>query len=70
MYGVLCSTATKTETWLCIWLAKCMEWEINPSQDPSMTHTTSYLAAFAHKVHRGEITQIVKQCRIGYVGAD
>ena len=31
-------TATKTEAWWLIWLAKCTKWEINPIQDPSSTH--------------------------------
>ena len=47
--GVIPATATKTEAWWLIWLAKCTEWEINPIQDPSTNHTSGYLAAFAMK---------------------
>jgi hypothetical protein len=54
--GVIPSTATKAELWRLIWLAKCIEWEINSIQDPSSLHTIIYIAAFAHKVITGKIT--------------
>ena len=63
--GVVPATATKTEAWWLIWLAKCTEWEINPIQDPSTTHTSNYLAAFAHKVCTAKITPSGKPCRLG-----
>jgi hypothetical protein len=64
---VVPATATKTEAWWLIWLAKCTKWEINPIQDPSSTHTADYLAAFAHKVQTGKITPSGKLCRLGNV---
>ena len=64
---VIPSTATKTEAWWLIWLAKCIKWEINPIQDSSSTHTADYLAAFAHKVRTGKITPSGKLCRLGNV---
>ena len=51
---VIPATGTKTEAWWLIWLAKFSEWEINPIQDPSTTHTSNYLAAFANKEHTGK----------------
>jgi hypothetical protein len=48
--GVIPATATKTEAWWLIWLAKWTKWEINPIQDHSSMHTADYLVAFAHKV--------------------
>ena len=65
--GVVPATATKTQAWWLIWLAKCTEWEINPIQDPSTTYTSDYLAAFAHKVQIGKITPSGKLCRLGNV---
>ena len=65
--GVVPATATKTEAWWLIWLAKCTEWDINPIQDPSTTYTSDYLAAFAHEVHTGKITPSGKPCRLGNV---
>ena len=65
--GVVPATATKTEAWWLIWLAKCTEWEINLIQDPSSTHTAGYLAAFAHKVRTGKVTPSGKPCRLGNV---
>ena len=65
--GVVPATATKTEAWWLIWLAKCTEWEINPIQDPSTTHTSDYLAAFAHEVCTGKISPSGKPCRLGNV---
>ena len=64
---VIPTTATKTEAWWLIWLAKCTEWEFNPIQDPSTTHTSSYLAAFAHKVCTGKISLSGKPCKLGNV---
>ena len=63
--GVVPATATKTEAWWLIWLAKCTKWEINPIQDPSSTHMADYLAAFAHEVQTGKITPSGKPCRLG-----
>ena len=57
----------KTFNWWLIWLEKCTEWEINPIQDPSSTHTADYLAAFAHEVRTGKITPSGKPCRLGNV---
>jgi hypothetical protein len=54
--GVIPVTATKTEAWWLIWLAKCTEWEINLIQDLSIMHPTNYLAAFTRKVCTGNIT--------------
>jgi hypothetical protein len=64
---VVPATATKTEAWWLIWLAKCTKWEINPTQDPSSSHTADYLAAFAHEVQTGKITPSGKLCRLGNV---
>ena len=63
--GVVPATATKTEAGWLIWLAKCTEWEINPIQDPSTTHTANYLAAFFHKVRTGKISLRRKPCQLG-----
>ena len=65
--GFVPATATKTEEWWLIWLAKCTKLEINPMQDPSSTHTADYLAAFAHEVQKGKITLSCKLCRLGNV---
>ena len=65
--GVVPATASKTEAWWLIWLAKCTEWEINPIQDPGTTHTSDYLAAFAHEVRTGKITPSRKPCQLGNV---
>ena len=65
--GVVPTTATKTEAWWLIWLAKCIEWEINPIQDSSTTHTSIYLAAFTHKVWTGKISPSRKPCQLGNV---
>jgi hypothetical protein len=65
--GVIPATVTKTEALWLIWLVKCTEWEINPIQDPSSTHTADYLVAFTHKVHTGKITLSGKPCRLGNV---
>ena len=65
--GVVPATATKTEAWWLIWLAKYTEWEINPIQDPSTTHTSDYLAAFAHKVRTGKISPSRKPYHFGNV---
>ena len=64
-FGVIPTTATKTEAWWLIWLEKCTEWEINSIQDPSTTHTSNYLAVFAHKVRSGKISQSRKLCQLG-----
>ena len=61
------ATATKTEAWWLIWLAKCTEWEINPIQDPSTTHTSKYLAVFFHKVCTGKFSSSRKLCWLGNV---
>ena len=66
-FGVIPTTATKTEAWWLIWLAKCTEWEINSIQDPSTTHTSNYLAVFAHKVRSGKFSQSRKLCQLGNV---
>ena len=65
--GVVPASATKTEAWWHIWLAKCTKWEINPIQDPSSMSTANNLAAFAHKVQTGKITPSGKLCRLGNV---
>ena len=65
--GVVPATATKTEAWWPIWLAKCTEWETNPIQDPSTIYTSDYLAAFASKVCMGKISPSGKPCRHGNV---
>ena len=44
---------------------KCTQWEINPIQGLSSTHTSNYLAAFSHKVCTWTITQSGKPCRLG-----
>jgi hypothetical protein len=62
---VALTTATKTEAWWLIWLAKCTKWEINPIQDPSSMHTINYLVAFAHEICTGKITLSGKPCRLG-----
>ena len=53
---VVPATATKTEEIWLIWLANCTELDIIHIQDPSTSHTSDYLAAFALKVNKGEIT--------------
>ena len=64
---VVPATATKTEAWWLIWLAKCIEWEMIPIQDPITTYASNYLAAFAHKVRTGKISPSRKPCRLGNV---
>ena len=65
---VIPAAAAKTKVWWLIWLAKCSEWEVNPVQDPSITHTSNYLAAFAHKVSTGKISPSEKSCHLRNMG--
>ena len=65
--GVVPATATKTEAWWLIWLAKYTEWEINPIQDPSTTHTSDYLVVFAHELCTGKISPNRKPSQLGNV---
>ena len=65
--GVIPATATKTEAWWRIWLAKCTKWEINPIQDHTSMHTPNYLVAFVHEVCTGKITLSGKLCRLGKI---
>ena len=40
-----------------IWMAKCIEWEINPTQDLSTMHTINYFVALTHNVDTGKLHQ-------------